>query len=65
MFEQPSCPQCRSMDISFEALNRPVAYGSAWLVVPIPLKRRRWKCSSCGLHWKDNAAPASTPPEDF
>ncbi len=63
-FVQPVCPSCRSLDISFEALNRPVAYGSAWLAVPIPLKRKRWKCNACGQVWKDvdnTATPADEP----
>jgi hypothetical protein len=51
-YEQPSCPNCHSLDISLEALNRPVAYTSAWLGVPIPLKRERWKCNACGHIWK-------------
>jgi hypothetical protein len=48
-YEQPFCPRCESLDITFEALNRPIAFGSAWLGVPVPLKRERWKCNSCGL----------------
>ncbi len=52
-FEQPACPQCNSLKITCEALNRPVAYGSLWLGFPIPLKRKRWKCNACGHHWKE------------
>lgn len=63
-YQQPSCPNCHSLDVSFEALNRPVAYTSAWVGVPIPLKRERWKCNACGHIWKagenENAAD-STP----
>jgi len=62
-FDQPACPQCHSLDITFEALNRPVAYGSAWLGVPIPLKRERWKCSQCGHHWIEDADAAKTGQE--
>jgi hypothetical protein len=63
-FYQPSCPQCNSLNIAFEALNRPVAYGSAWLGVPIPLKRERWKCDQCGHHWVDTANSATSGQED-
>lgn len=52
IFEQPSCPKCHSLEIRLEALNRPVAYGSLWLGVPIPMKRRRWRCSNCGHFWE-------------
>lgn len=52
IFEQPRCPRCESLEISNEALNRKVAYLSAWLGFPVPLKRNRWKCDSCGCHWK-------------
>lgn len=51
-YEQPSCPRCYSLDITFEALNRTVAYGTAWLGIPIPLRRKRWKCNACGQIWK-------------
>lgn len=54
-YEQPSCPRCKSLDITFEALNRTVAYGSAWLGVPIPWKRKRWKCNACGNVWKEDS----------
>jgi len=54
-YDQPACPQCRSLDISFQAVNRPVAYGSAAPGVPIPLKRERWKCNQCGHHWVNTA----------
>lgn len=50
-FQQPQCPKCGSLDISFESLNKPVAYGSAWLGVPIPLKAEKWICGNCGVRW--------------
>jgi len=51
-YQQPSCPRCHSLDVTFEALNRTVAYGSAWLGIPFPLRRKRWKCNACGHIWK-------------
>ena len=59
-YDQPACPQCRSLDISFQALNRPVAYGSAALGVPIPLRRERWKCNQCGHHWIETVKSAKS-----
>jgi hypothetical protein len=33
-FEQPKCPSGGALEISFEELNKPVAYTSAWIAVP-------------------------------
>jgi len=52
-YEQPTCPQCHSLDVSCETLNKPVAYASAWAGVPIPVRRKRWKCHACGHDWKE------------
>jgi len=52
-FEQPRCPQCRSLDIFFEDSDKRVAYAGLLLVgFPIPIQRRRWKCQSCGYIWQ-------------
>jgi hypothetical protein len=40
-YKQPRCPHCQSVDVSFEAMNKPVAYGSFFLGVPFPLRRLR------------------------
>jgi hypothetical protein len=53
-FDQPACPQCHSFDVSYETLNKPLAYTSAWAVLPIPIPRKRWRCSSCGQAWKES-----------
>ena len=50
-FEQPKCPKCGSLDITYETLNKPVAYGSAWLGIPIPLRSEKWICNACGALW--------------
>jgi hypothetical protein len=52
-FEQPRCPQCQSVDISFEGLNKSLTYACTFLLgLPIPFTRRRWKCESCGYIWQ-------------
>lgn len=51
-FQQPHCPKCQSLDISFESLDKPYAYGSAWLGVPIPFGAQRWRCHACGALWQ-------------
>ena len=52
-YQQPRCPECKSVDISFEQLHKPLAYGSAWVGVPIPFQRKMWKCQECGHQWRD------------
>lgn len=52
-YQQPRCPNCGSVDITFEAINKGIAYGSAYLLgVPIPFPRNVWKCESCGQQWR-------------
>ncbi len=61
-YKQPRCPKCQSLDISFEGLNKPVAYTSVLLGVPVPLKRPHWKCHSCGHQWPEsNDTPQQDP----
>jgi hypothetical protein len=52
-YQQPRCPECRSLDVNFEQLNRKVAYTTAWLGIPIPLHTTAWTCRSCGHRWQD------------
>ena len=59
IYEQPKCPQCGSLDITFEELNKPVAYTSAYLNVPLPIHRSGWKCQSCGHEWMDEVEAES------
>jgi hypothetical protein len=55
-YEQPRCPRCGSLDISFQELE-PSAYLSMALNVPIPFRRRAWRCRSCKAEWEDDAEP--------
>jgi len=62
-FAQPMCPKCGSLDITFETLNKPVAYGSAWLGVPLPIKSEKWTCNACGARWVEEEDEAPKPGE--
>ncbi len=62
-YRQPHCPNCESLDISFEDLNKPVAFTGIFLGVPIPLSRRRWKCSSCGNVWQESDEGSEQKPQ--
>ena len=51
-YEQPKCPQCQSLDISYEPLNKLVSYGSMYLGVPIPVHIAGWTCHACHHEWE-------------
>ena len=53
LYEQPRCPKCQSLDVNFEELDRPIAYLSAFLRVPMPIQRKGWRCHSCNAEWQD------------
>ncbi|MGZ6326884.1 MAG: hypothetical protein ACXWR1_22015 [Bdellovibrionota bacterium] len=55
-YEQPRCPTCGSLDINFRESD-PAAYLSLALSVPIPFRRRAWRCRSCGAEWEIDDAP--------
>jgi hypothetical protein len=54
-FNQPRCPRCQSLDINYEQLNRLVAYGSAYLGVPMPVHTSGWTCHACGNRWEEES----------
>lgn len=55
-YEQPHCPKCGSLDVNFRE-NQPAAYLSMALSVPIPLRRKAWRCHSCDTEWEDDGVP--------
>src|SRR6202167_868397 len=55
LYEQPRCPKCQSLDVNFQELDRPIAYMSAFLRVPMPVQRH-----SCDAEWKDDGNDPST-----
>jgi hypothetical protein len=57
-YEQPQCPNCKSLEVTFKELNRPISYMTMWLNVPIPIHRRAWRCHSCNVEWEDDGLPA-------
>jgi len=54
LYEQPRCPKCQSLDVNFQELDRPIAYMSAFLRVPMPVQRPGWRCHSCDAEWEDD-----------
>ena len=52
-FEQPKCPQCQSLDVSYEELNKPVSYMAAYVGVPFPVHKQGWTCHACSHQWEE------------
>jgi len=59
-YEQPRCPKCQSLDVTFQELDGPVAYVSAYFNFPIPLQRPAWRCHSCYSQWEDDGIDAES-----
>ncbi|HLZ41325.1 MAG TPA: hypothetical protein VKQ11_10200 [Candidatus Sulfotelmatobacter sp.] len=53
-YQQPRCPACQSLDVSYQELNKPVSYLTAYAGVPVPVYRRAWRCHSCEVEWEDD-----------
>ena len=52
-FVQPRCPQCQSLDIVYDDLNKPATYAVTFLLSnPFQISRRQWNCQSCGYNWE-------------
>jgi len=54
--EQPKCPKCGSLDISYRELQ-PAAYLSMFLKFPIPFHKRAWHCHACDVEWEEDGVP--------
>jgi Putative prokaryotic signal transducing protein len=54
LYEQPRCPKCESLDVNFQELDRPIAYMSAFLRVPMPVQRKGWRCHACDAEWEED-----------
>jgi len=61
LYEQPRCPKCQSLDVNFQELDRPIAYMSAFLRVPMPIQRPAWRCHACDAEWEDDSSEGGRP----
>jgi len=58
-YAQPPCPKCGSLDVSFDELNKQIAYTGFFLGVPIHVNHKGGKCRACGHEWEPRSeAPA-------
>ena len=56
-YQQPRCPKCQSVDISFESSSRKAALVSLYLfALPVPLGTSSWLCNHCECRWTDDEA---------
>jgi hypothetical protein len=55
LYEQPRCPKCGSLDVNYQELDKPIAYMSAFLHVPIPVQRPAWHCHACDAEWEEES----------
>jgi hypothetical protein len=58
-YAQPRCPECGSLDVSFDELNKKIAYTGFFLSVPLPITRKGGKCHACGHEWDSESEPPS------
>jgi hypothetical protein len=63
IYEQPKCPKCGSLDVTFEELNKPWSYATMALNIPIPVHNKGWKCLACKHEWlgADSGSTESQP----
>ncbi|HEX8881975.1 MAG TPA: hypothetical protein VF749_18160 [Candidatus Acidoferrum sp.] len=57
-YQQPKCPNCGSLHVSFEELDRKIAQRRLLMGIPIPAVKHGWNCHGCGHSW-DGAVEAS------
>jgi hypothetical protein len=64
-YEQPHCPSCQSLDVTFRELNKLVSYGSAYIGLPLPVHKKGWYCHICHHAWEGESAAAEPDPNDI
>lgn len=61
LYEQPTCPFCQSLDVTFEGINTKVGLASVILLpVPVPWPKQTWSCHTCGQTWQDDPEESLT-----
>ena len=54
-FEQPRCPRCGSVEITFEGAERGAAVAGLWMIgLPLPTGPKTWLCANCGARWENS-----------
>ena len=50
-YEQPHCPTCGSLDVSWKELMKNIACAGLLIGVPIIINEKGWHCHSCNHRW--------------
>lgn len=50
-YEQPKCPNCGSLDVSLDELDRKIAHTGLLISLPIPAVKPGWNCHACRHTW--------------
>jgi hypothetical protein len=58
-YDQPKCPECGAMDITFDELDKQVMGAGLFLGLPIKVTKKGWTCHLCGHRWGEDDAPAA------
>jgi putative signal transducing protein len=56
LYEQPRCPQCRSLDVSFQELTPP-SLTRASAKIGSANHRAGWQCLACSTSWEEDEGP--------
>ena len=62
-YEQPKCPACGSLDVTYQELNKFWSYGSAGLGVPVPVHKKAWTCHACRHEWVETDTENHAEPD--
>jgi hypothetical protein len=52
-YNQPRCPNCGSLDVSFQEYNKLTLLIFWFLALPIPIYKNCWQCEDCQEEWKE------------
>lgn len=64
VYEQPHCPNCGSMEVSCDALNKAWTFGAMFLTkLPIPVTNSGWECHKCRHRWHDDSPLNTDSPQ--
>jgi hypothetical protein len=51
-YEQPRCPLCHSLDVSWKELRRKIAFTCLlFLGLPVTMNEKAWHCHACNHRW--------------
>jgi len=52
-YNQPRCPNCGSLDVSFQEYDKISLLPLWFFSLSVPIFKNRWKCEDCRKEWKE------------